>query len=29
MPWRSIGKMDDEELSALYSYLHSLGMLQR
>jgi mono/diheme cytochrome c family protein len=25
MPWRAIGKMDDEELAALYEYLSHLG----
>jgi mono/diheme cytochrome c family protein len=29
MPWRSLGRMDDEELSALYNYLRTLGVLQR
>jgi hypothetical protein len=24
MPWRPIGKMDDEELTALYAYLSHL-----
>ena len=25
MPWRGIGKMDDEELHALYNYIHTLN----
>ena len=29
MPWRTIGKMDDEELRAIYNYLHSLCVLPR
>ncbi len=29
MPWREIGKMDDEELTAVYNTLHELGTLQR
>jgi hypothetical protein len=24
MPWESIGKMSDEDLKAMFSYLHSL-----
>jgi len=24
MPWKAIGRMDDEELTALYIYLHNL-----
>jgi hypothetical protein len=30
MPWRAIGKMDDEELTALYEYLtHLRGFLSK
>jgi mono/diheme cytochrome c family protein len=29
MPWRDIGRMDDEELSAVYNYLRTLSTLQR
>jgi mono/diheme cytochrome c family protein len=29
MPWREIGRMDDEELTAVYNTLRELGTLQR